>query len=53
MKMLMKLHSNSFTLIAPYIMSSITNVFVKNPKMFAIGNKVTRRKISHLFNIVN
>ncbi|KAG5680443.1 hypothetical protein PVAND_009951 [Polypedilum vanderplanki] len=38
-KMLMKLHCVSLVIIAPYIMSSITNVFVKNPKMLTVGDK--------------
>lgn len=40
MKMLMKLHSNSFSIIAPYIVSPIVNLFVKNPKMLCTGDKV-------------
>ncbi|CAG9805461.1 unnamed protein product [Chironomus riparius] len=39
MKMLMKLHSNSFSIISPYIVSSIVNVFIKNPKMLNVGDK--------------
>lgn len=42
--MLMKYHGSSFGVIIPYIISPIVNVYMKNPKLLTLNDKV-----SHFF----
>lgn len=38
--MLMKHHGNTFNVIIPYIVAPIVNVYMKNPKLLTLSDKV-------------
>lgn len=39
--MLMKYHASSFGVIIPYIITPIINVYMKNPKLLTLNDKVS------------